>query len=307
MTAAYQIPETYRAAPWRQVTNAQLRPAAGAPTMLHRNEQRIYYWLTRNQIAGPGAVVELGSFVGGSTARLGQGLNDAGSDAALHAYDRFTADPAAKAKHLYAHGIAEFAGKDILPLARRLLAPYAARLHLHAGDIMEQSWTGEPIALLLLDACKTPALTDHIAAQFFPSLVAGRSIINQQDFLEWNQFWLPCQMLMLQDHFRPIAAPGGGSVLYLCTRVPSLADLRAARVTGLDDAALAEAIRTSMARYRGWGLGRHLRMMLEAIAMNPGERLPWRMRSPRLVARARADHGADRCADRGADRGARAV
>lgn len=266
--------------PWQAVTQDDLRPAAGVPTMLHPDEQRLYYWLARHGIGGAGAVVDVGSFVGGSTARLGQGLKDAGSEAGLHAYDRFTADPGVKARYLEGPGMPRFEGRDILPLAQALLAPW--RPLLHPGEIMEAAWQGGPIALLMLDACKTPALTDHIAQTFYPALVAGQSIVNHQDFLEWSQFWLPCHMLLLEDFFQPLAAPGGGSLLFRCIRVPGLADLRARRVSGLDDARLAEAIAVTLRRYRGWGMGRSLRRALAAIACNPGERLPWRMHPPRL-------------------------
>lgn len=135
MTAPYEIPQPFADQPWRDVANSVLKQADKVPTMLHRQEQKLYYWLTRNQIGGAGAVVDLGAFAGGSTARLAQGLEDAGSPAMLHAYDRFTVDPVTKQKYLYANGIAPFDGNDLLPLARRLLAPWAHRLTLHPGEI----------------------------------------------------------------------------------------------------------------------------------------------------------------------------
>lgn len=282
MDDCYPIPDEFRHRPWLEVRDAAFGKASAVPTMLRPDEQRLYYWLTRHEIGGPGAVVDLGSFVGGSTARLAKGLNDAGSVAPVHAYDRFTVDDKTKHSHLYARGIAEFDGNDMMPLSQQLLKPWRNRLHLHRGDIMETGWdaSGGKIALLILDASKTPELTDHIAERFYPHLVAGRSIINQQDFLMWNQFWLPAHMLMLADFFQPLAHVGDTSLMYRCIRPPSIDELRQRRVTGLSADRLTEAVVETKQRYRGWGMGKRLSRMIDALVLNPDERRHWRMIAP---------------------------
>ena len=282
MTSPYPIPDDFAAEPWRGVDNAALRPADAVPTMLHRQEQKLYYWLTRNAVGGPGAVVDLGAFVGGSTARLAQGLADAGSDAPLHAYDRFTVDPQTKQAYLYRNGIAPFEGSDMLPLARQLLAPWGDRIRLHVGEIQDSGWdpADGPIAILVLDACKRTEWTDDTARSFYPHLVAGRSVINHQDFLQWNQFWLPPHMMLMADFFAPLAFVRGTSMMYRCERVPSAADLAARSVAAMDDAQMIEAIRDTKRRFRGWGIGGHLDRMIAAIRLNPGERRHWVMQAP---------------------------
>ncbi|MCF3973617.1 class I SAM-dependent methyltransferase [Paracoccus salsus] len=282
MSGAFSIPSDYAAHPWRAVPNSALGSARSVPTMLHPHEQRLYYWLARNAIGGDGAVVDLGSFAGGSTARLAQGLQDAGSPAAIHAYDRFTADPKAKQAHLYAHGIPPFDGEDMLPLARRLLAPWQDRLHLHRGDILQMGWSIDdgPISLLIVDAAKTPQLTDHIADAFYPHLVAGRSVVNHQDFLAWDQFWLPPHMLLLAEFFQPLAHVGKTSLLFRCIRTPTREDLQERRVAGLDAGELVALLQQSQIRYRGWGMGKRLRRMIEAVRLNPKERRHWCMTAP---------------------------
>lgn len=252
------------------------------PTMLHRHEQFLYYWLTRNSIGGPGAVVDLGCFAGGSTARLAQGLADAGSDAVLHAFDRFTADPATKKSWLYPAGIAPFEGNDILPLARRLLAPWGDRIRLHPGEIQTLGWNAAdgPIAVLTLDACKRPEWTDSTARQSYPHLVAGRSVINHQDFLQWNQPWLVPHMMLMEGYFQPLAYVPGTSLLFRCIRVPTEAELAALPVAGLGDDALLAAIAAAKQRFRGWGIGAALDRMAAGVLLNPGERRHWMMTPP---------------------------
>lgn len=282
MSQTFPIPSEFADQPWRAVKGAALKPARGVPTMLHQQEQKLYYWLTRHQTGGPGAVVDLGAFVGGSTARLAQGLADAGSPARLHVYDRFTVDPATKQKFLYDQGIAPFEGNDMLPLARQLLAPWADRITLHPGEIQNIGWDAAngPIALLLLDACKRTEWTDDMARMFYPHLIAGQSVINHQDFLQWNQPWLVPHMMLMADFFQPLAYVPGTSLLFRCTRVPGPDDVATRQVAGLDDAALIDLIEQARARFRGWGIGAALNRMIAGIRLNPGERRHWEMQPP---------------------------
>ncbi len=279
---AYHIHADFADQPWRGVSARALLPAQAVPTMLHRQEQKLYYWLTRNAIGGAGAVVDLGCFVGGSTALLAQGLVDAGGDAVIHAFDRFTADPKTRQRFLYHRGVPPFQGTDILPVARRLLTPWSDRIRLHVGEIEDTGWNPADgsIALLLLDACKRTDLTDDIAQSFYPHLIAGQSVISHQDFLQWNQFWLPPHMLLMADYFEPLAFVRSTSLLFRCVRTPTADDLRALRVAALDDTAMIAGIRDMKRRFRGWGMGSGFDRMIQAVRLNPGERRHWAMQAP---------------------------
>src|SRR5919108_4687169 len=60
--------------PWRDVT---LPPdAVGIPTMLSKAERRLLYSLARDHAGGDAAIVDAGSFLGGSTAALLAGVRD---------------------------------------------------------------------------------------------------------------------------------------------------------------------------------------------------------------------------------------
>lgn len=282
MTEPHAIPAEFSQEPWRRIPDAVLSASDAVPTMLHRQEQKLYYWLTRNEIGGPGSIVDLGSFVGGSTARMAQGAADAGSAAAVHAYDRFTVDPRTKQSQLYAKGVAPFEGNEMRPLAEALLRPWADRITLHQGDILQQGWNpGDgPIAVLALDACKTPELTDHIARTFYPHLVAGRSVIMHQDFLQWDQPWLPAHMLRLGRCFQPLAFVRNTTMVFRCVEVPLADDLAGARVLDITDAQMIEAIDETRRHFKGWGIGRDLMRMGEGVRLNPNERLHWKMTPP---------------------------
>ncbi len=62
--------------PWDDVTNTQLAPARHVYTMLNFAEEQMLYYLAA-QSRNRGAVLDLGCYLGGSTARLALGLNAA--------------------------------------------------------------------------------------------------------------------------------------------------------------------------------------------------------------------------------------
>lgn len=246
--------------------------------MLHPDEQKLYFWLTAIWAQDSGAIVDLGCFVGGSTARLAAGATAAGLQAPIHAYDRFTADENVKAKALYSAGVAPFDGHDILPLAEELLSPWTGRIALHPGEVEDQRWTGDPIEVLVVDAAKTASTADAIAGTFFPALIPGRSVVVQQDCLHWRLPWLPVQMTLLSTCFMPVARCGPTSMLFLCTRTPDQQTLDAARVAHLTDAALTTQLTAAGADWEAFDANTQIAHMTAALAANPGERISWRMK-----------------------------
>jgi hypothetical protein len=267
----------FAARPWIGADAALPEAARAVPTMLATEETQLYYWLARHWAKGAGVIVDLGSFIGGSTARLAAGQADAGRALPVFAYDNFTASEELKAKLLYPAGIPPFAGNDILLEAHRLLTPWKPAITFRQGDILEQGWHGEPIELLAIDAAKSAALTDHIAAEFFPALIPGRSIVIHQDFLHRVQPWLPAQMTRLRRYFKPLSRVARDCVVFLCTEVPSPEALRDARVSELSDRDLARLVRTAASRYSRMAGRYYFASMVRKINANPEERIAWRM------------------------------
>ncbi|MEM8741586.1 MAG: class I SAM-dependent methyltransferase [Pseudomonadota bacterium] len=216
---------TFADTPWRGAPGRVPDRAAQVPTMLCEDESRLLYWLTHRWARGEGAVCDLGCFAGGSTARLAAGLAAAGLDSPVHAFDFFTASPDHKEKFLYANGIPRFDGEDMLPVVRRMLAPWGRRLMLHPGDVTEAVWTGGAIEVLFIDVMKTPETADAIARIFYPALIPGRSVIVHQDYQHWRQPWIAAQMQALRAAFRPVAWAREGSVVFAVDRVPRAVEL----------------------------------------------------------------------------------
>lgn len=267
--------------PWRSVTDCELGHALHVPSMLNREEAQFYFWLAGRMAPEPGCMVDLGCFVGGSTAYLAAGARAQVYDntARVFAYDQFRASPKVKARQLYAKGIAPFQGTDTLSLCKALLAPWSEDVVLRKGRIEETTWRGGAISLLILDASKTSRTMDQMAQTFFPHLLPGVSVIVQQDELHWKEPWIGAQMERLKTCFEPLCYVPGGAIAYLCTRRLDPELLRARRVHGLDDEALIQALSRSIARLSAFGVAHKIERQIDAIRRNPGQRKSWRFKN----------------------------
>lgn len=198
-------PAVFKDHPWDALDPALLAQASKVPTMLAPAEQRFYFWATSEWMQDEGAVVDLGCYVGGSTARLAAGHQHAGHTGLIHAFDRFGINETAKESFLYPRGIAPFKGTKTLDLTIDLLTPWTERISLHPGEIEDQIWEDGQIEILVMDASKSVQTMDAMTRTFFPSLIPGQSLVVQQDYLFWRLPWIAIQMELLADYFTPVA------------------------------------------------------------------------------------------------------
>jgi len=275
-----RIPRAFPRMAWQEIDPAVLRASQNVPTMLTQEEQRLYHWLTAHWARGIGEIVELGCFVGGSTARLAEGHRVAGLGCKIHAYDRFQINEDGKEKYLYPAGITRFEGSNMLPAVGRLLRPWAGRVALHAGQIEEQNWTGGAIEILVMDASKTAATTDRFAEMFFPSLIPGHSLVVQQDYLHWKQPWIAMQMELLAAHFTPVAFAPRHTIVFRYERALAENTLVQNRVSGLAPQYARDSLHGARARLRHLGVTRQLSALLAAARVNPGVEKAWEMTRP---------------------------
>ncbi len=272
-----KIVAEFAARPWMNLPEADLGPAARVPTMLTPEERLFYHWLGR-RVQGDGATVDLGAYAGGSAARLLSGLALSGRRFHVHSYDRFRSSRAFWAKFMPDEPLPDADDADLLPVAQRHLDPWADHVTLHVGDIGDTHWPGHPIEILSVDAAKGAAMADHIAAEFFPALVPGRSILVQQDYLMAVQPWLCAQMVALRDCFLPLVHVPRVGLAFLCTAPVTPAALAAARVGQLTDGKLMSRVREAAAWHDGMVQRGRFKAMLDQIKANPGVRLGWQMK-----------------------------
>ena len=266
--------------PWRDVNPSVLEATKQVPTMLAQQEQRLYHWITAHWATGAGAIVDLGCYAGGSTARLAEGHRIAGLTSTIHAYDRFGVNQFGKDKHLYPAGVEPFEGDDLLPLATSLLQPWADRIKLHPGMIEDQTWPGDPIEVLVMDASKNTGTTDRFAEMFFPSLIPGKSLVVQQDYLHWKQPWIAVQMELMAACFTPVAFAPNDTIVFRCDAPVDADTLAKGRVTDLPQATMMSSLKAAKERLNSLELGNKINRLLKAARVNPGVGRASDMKSP---------------------------
>jgi predicted O-methyltransferase YrrM len=156
--------------------------------MLSHGERQYLTWLTAERFEGWGAIVDLGPWLGASSAMLAEGLKRQGKKDKVFSFDLFTWDPSymdAKAHENLK------AGDDFRHLAVREVGDYISWIEFEKRDLMNTSWEGGPIEILFVDAAKTWELTNAIFRGFGPHLVPGRSRVVLQDFRHHGTHWLP--------------------------------------------------------------------------------------------------------------------
>lgn len=277
MRDATKVMALFAARPWMGISASDMADGLAVPSMLSHEESQLYHWLGRT-VRGDGATVDLGAFAGGSAARLLSGLALSGRSHHVFAYDHFRSSAAVWSKHLADFPVPATDDNDILPIARQHLAPWAGQVTFCPGDIAASHWTGGPIEILAVDAAKGSAIADHIAAEFFPALVPGQSILIQQDYLMAAQPWLPAQMVMLADHFLPLAKVAKDCVAFLCLSVPDKGALVPARTDVLTDGQLMQRVRSAAKWHDGMIPRDRFKAMLDKVRDHPGVRLAWQMR-----------------------------
>ena len=198
------------------------RQIAHMPGMTSRQERKCLYDAAR-QIDPFGELVDLGSWLGSLTASLAAGLlanpNHHLGQTTVHAYDTFVwrdwMTPLAKK-----YGVTGYAdGESFLPRFLAETNRWKAVIRARPGDVASLNWNGRPICILVIDAMKDEQTAKAIVSNFFPSLVAGRSLVFQQDFSHFYTSWIHLIWWRLRTHLRIIEdVPRSGGSLYRYVR-----------------------------------------------------------------------------------------
>jgi len=184
--------------------------------MLYPEEKQYLYWTTRHAYEGWGAIVDLGPWVGASSALLAAGLRDRGMSARVQSFDRFVWVRSYMEEKL-PEDLPE--GGDFLPVFERETAPFAPWIDAERMDLLEAEWNGGEIEILFVDAAKSWELLNAIHRAFGPHLRAGRSRVIHQDFRHFYTIWIPLAIDSRPDVWQQIeAVDDGDSVTFVPQR-----------------------------------------------------------------------------------------
>ena len=240
--------------PWRDVT---LPPdATGIPTMLSKMERKLLYSLARDHATGDAAIVDAGSFLGGSTAALLAGVRDRTNPwtgPPVASYDLFRVD-----EYMVPKFFADDRSVRLGDSFRSRFDTHVARFDVphvvHEGDITKIGWSGEPIDVLFLDVLKSWEINDAVLRDFFPSLVPGRSVIVHQDYGWGENPWIHVTVELMRDSLVLVDWMEWGSHVFFVEReLPEEVFERG--VGGLDLGTKLELLERAVAQADGWVLG----------------------------------------------------
>lgn len=183
------------------------------PAMTTDAERECYYRLAKE--APEGAIVELGAWMGASTAYIAAGIRDSGFDRKAHVYDKFQSKNGHiwKVKEFYSkRGIDRAPVGPCLATFRENLGSLVDYVEPHQGQIEKLEWGKEPISLLITDAPKRVPAISAVMTKFRKALQPG-SIMAWQDFCHFPSYEIPACLYRLRDHIEFVEAIVPGTTL----------------------------------------------------------------------------------------------
>ena len=184
------------------------------PAMTTDAERECYYRLAKEG-AGKGAIVELGAWMGASTAYIAAGIRDSGVPAKVQVYDKFQskAGHIRKVKEFYSkRGISKAPVGPCLMTFRENLGTLFDYVEPHQGQIERLKWGSDPISVLITDAPKRVPAISAVMTTFRKALQPG-AIMAWQDFCHFPSYEIPACLYRLRDHIEFVEAIVPGTTL----------------------------------------------------------------------------------------------
>ncbi|MEQ8964373.1 MAG: class I SAM-dependent methyltransferase [Azospirillaceae bacterium] len=188
------------------------------PGMTTANEGRFLYRLTNRQYTGRGAIVEIGTWLGRSSAHLAAGLRDSGLPGVVRCYDHF--QWAGGANWHAKSGIMREPGSDFMPDFLAHTAPFADRIDAKRSTVTKLEFDPGPIELLVVDAPKRTKDVAALLAKLSPHVMPGVTVMAWQDFMHSASFEIPACLSSLTDHLEPLRPVEVGSLAAFRIRRP---------------------------------------------------------------------------------------
>jgi hypothetical protein len=214
-------------------------PKTKIPGMVSPAEMAFFSESAARYVGREGAIVDLGCWMGATSASLAQGVLSHGSKAGhrqetVRGLDRFVWEewmPAETLSCLYQPG------DSFLPEARRVVRDHGGGLvELIQADLARYEWSGGPIKILLVDAMKNEEIAVQIARTFYPSLLTG-SLLIHQDFKHYYTSWIHVLQYRLRQYFQlDRSVPKSGTVAFeVLAPIPKESVDRATNFSGIAD------------------------------------------------------------------------
>jgi hypothetical protein len=190
-------------------------------SLMFPKERDLLFSLAKHYYCGDGDIIDAGIFMGSSTFCFATGLNENPNTrtGTIHSYDRA----------IVTEGMANYQtvrdrigapGTDFGNYLRTTVESIGRPIVLHLGDIMQMSYSGK-IEILFLDILKDRSIFRHCNRIFMGCLIGGRSLVVQQDYFWYENWYINAYMEMLSDYFLMVDSAETSCVFLNTSAVPA--------------------------------------------------------------------------------------
>jgi len=202
-------------------------------SMTTPNELVFLEYYGRDFYFGRGKIVDLGCWLGATTAALAEGLLQSArsaSHASIESFDLFQWEEWMNPiKKEIGANVDFLTGQCFYEHVKNDLQRYGELVSVHKTDLAVYLPPDElAIEFLFVDAMKNWELAYSIAANFFPKMIPGESLVVQQDFAFYDPIVSTNHLLMwhLRDYFEPLHhVPHSCSMVFLTKKTPDFKDI----------------------------------------------------------------------------------
>jgi hypothetical protein len=187
------------------------------PAMTTDAERECYYRLAK-EAAGKGTILELGAWMGASTAYIAAGIRDSGVERKALVFDKFQSKPG------HIRKVKEFYSKRNIDKAP--IGPCMETFKANLGGLMKfvgprqgqieqtikQPWTKDSVSLLITDAPKRVPQISAVLTALKGAMQVG-SIMAWQDFCHFPSYEIPACLYRIRDHIEFVEAVVPGTTL----------------------------------------------------------------------------------------------
>ena len=214
----------------------ELPDTAGAvPSMMSVGEREFLYGIAKSYYVGTGLIIDAGTFLGASTACLGEGLRrnpqlddiKAKWGRPIVSFEYGVANgnmPVSFKRHQVGQTLK--AGDSFASIVEEHIAPVADLVDMRFGDILETGVIADkspaiktPVEILFLDLLKSYEISEFCYKQYFPRLIPRRSIVVQQDYINGDLPFIHIHQEFFASKFEYIGELASSAVFRLVHRI----------------------------------------------------------------------------------------
>lgn len=134
------------------------------------------------------SIVDIGPYMGSTTAYLAVGVMTSGEYVSIHAYDKFVMYPDMQKKAKKFNGIEFDDNDEFMELYKFNISPFAKYVKVNQSDCLDIKYDGGKIGLLVDDICNGKGRTDYLFKTFTPHFIENKTVIFMMDYYYHETF-----------------------------------------------------------------------------------------------------------------------